>query len=157
MQPELARAHVFLGTVEKEEGAYDKALAHFRTAERQYPQDRVVVNQIGRVMFLKRDYRRAVEETRKVLAIDPEDLMAHYTLMLSYRGLGDRERSAYHQKLYERFKVDESSQILTGAYREKHPHDNNERQQIHEHRSVPLAEIPENRRPVTSQAAAAGG
>ena len=37
-----------------------------------------------------------------------------------------------------RFKADESSQAITGPYRQLHPEDNNERQQVHEHVSVPL-------------------
>jgi tetratricopeptide (TPR) repeat protein len=141
MDGELARTHHFLGLLEKEVGAYDKALRHFRMTEEKHPRDRVNLNQIGRVLFLKRDYAAAVSELDKVLEVDPEDLMAHYTLMLASRGLGDMEKAAYHQKLYERFKNDEASQILTGEYREKHPHDNNERQPIHEHRSVPAEEI----------------
>jgi len=37
--------------------------------------------------------------------------------------------------LYERFKADESAQAITGDYRLLNADDNNERQQIHEHRS----------------------
>ena len=37
-----------------------------------------------------------------------------------------------------RFKADESSQAITGPYRQLHPEDNNERQAMHEHVSVPL-------------------
>ncbi len=150
----LARTHHFLGLLEKEVGAYDKALRHFRTTEGKHPRDRVNTNQIGRVLFLKRDYAAAVSELAKVLEVDPEDLMAHYTLMLANRGLGDMEKAAYHQKLYERFKNDEASQILTGEYREKHPHDNNERQPIHEHRSVPEDEIRKFLDPARPRAAA---
>jgi tetratricopeptide (TPR) repeat protein len=163
IDPELPRTHHFLGLLEKELGAYDKALAHFRATARKYPRDRVNLNQIGRVLFLKRDYAGAVAELQKVLAIDPEDLMAHYTLMLAARGAGDMEKAGYHQQLYERFKNDEASQILTGEYRERQPHDNNERQQIHEHRSVPAAEIeaflaPGRRRaPAGSAVVSAGG
>jgi tetratricopeptide (TPR) repeat protein len=142
LEPELARAHHFLGVAAKELGEYDKALEHLAVAARQYPRDRVVRNQIGVVHFRKRDYPAAVAELEKVLEIDPEDLMAHYTLMLAYRGLGELERSRHHQALYERFKADEASQILTGEYRKSHPHDNNERQPIHEHVSVPIDELP---------------
>jgi Flp pilus assembly protein TadD len=141
LEPELARAHHFLGVAAKELGEYETALDHLAVAERQYPHDRVVLNQIGVVHFRNRDYATAVAALERVLAIDPEDLMAHYTLMLSYRGLGELERSRHHQALYERFKVDEASQILTGEYRKKHPHDNNERQPIHEHVSVALEEL----------------
>jgi tetratricopeptide (TPR) repeat protein len=135
IDPKLARAHFFLGLVDKESGEYESALEHLRTAAEQYPKDRVVRNQTGRILFLRRDYQAAVDELQHVLAIDPEDLMAHYTLMLAYRGLGDLERSRHHQALYERFKADEASQELTREYREEHPHDNNERQPIHEHGS----------------------
>ena len=68
-----------------------------------------------------------------MLRIDPEDLQAHYNLMLCYQGLGDHARAAQEQTLYERFKADEASQAITGPYRQLHPHDNNERQSIHEH------------------------
>jgi hypothetical protein len=68
-----------------------------------------------------------------VLAIDPEDLQAHYNLMLAYQGTGDVQAAARERVLYERFKADEASQAITGPYRQLHPDDNNERQQIHEH------------------------
>jgi hypothetical protein len=76
-----------------------------------------------------------------VLAIDPEDLQAHYNLMLCYNGLGDQLRAREHQARYLRFKADESSQAITGPYRQLHPEDNNERQAIHEHVSVHLSSI----------------
>ena len=74
-----------------------------------------------------------------MLAIDPEDLQANYNLMLCYNGLGDGKLAKEHQALYLRFKADESAQAITGPYRRLHPEDNNERQAVHEHVSVPLA------------------
>jgi len=73
-----------------------------------------------------------------VLEIDPEDLQAHYNLMLCYNGLGNEKLAQEHQERYMRFKADESAQAITGPYRQLHPEDNNERQSIHEHVSVPL-------------------
>jgi hypothetical protein len=58
--------------------------------------------------------------------------------MLSYQGMGQTDNAAKEQKLYMRFKADESSQALTGNYRKLHPEDNNERQPIHQHESAPL-------------------
>jgi tetratricopeptide (TPR) repeat protein len=131
--PGLAKTHFFLGLAVKAQGRYDEALEHFRAAAAKYPRDRVVVNQIGRVLFLKRQYQEAIVELKKVLAIDPEDLQAHYNLMLAYQGLGDAVLAKQAQALYERFKIDEAGQFITGPYRKLHPHDNNERQAIHEH------------------------
>src|SRR5262249_11916888 len=104
----------------------------------QYPRDRVALNDLGRVQFLQKKYGDAVTTLNKVLAIDPEDLQAHYNLMLCYRGLGDEKQAHDHEVRYLRFKADESAQTITGPYRQKHPEDNNERQAIHEHVSVSL-------------------
>ena len=74
--------------------------------------------------------------THGVAAVDPEDVQAHYNLMLCYQGLGQAELAERERTLYTRFKADESAQSITGPYRQLHPHDNNERQSIHEHRSA---------------------
>jgi Flp pilus assembly protein TadD len=139
LAPELARAHFFQAQLLKAQGEYDAALGHLQVAAAAYPRDRVVQNQIGRLLFLERRYREAIAVFERVLKVDPEDLQAHYNLMLCWRGLGDLERARHEQALYERFKADESAQAVTGPYRRLHPHDNNERQAIHEHVSAPIA------------------
>ena len=135
----LARTHYFYARALRIEGKYDEAIQHLRIAQQQYPQDRVVIDDIGRILFLQRKYQEAVDELKRTIAIDPEDLQANYNLMLSYRGLGNTEQAAEYQKRYLRFKADEAAQALTGPYRLTHPEDNNERQAIHEHESVPLS------------------
>ena len=143
IDPGLAKTHFFLGTALKQAGRYDEALPHLKQAAALYPRDRVVRNQVGRLLFLKRQYKDAIAELRQVLAIDPEDLQAHYNLMLAYQGAGDREMAKKHETLYRRFKMDESAQTITGPYRQLHPHDNNERQAVHEHVSgLPTATAP---------------
>jgi tetratricopeptide (TPR) repeat protein len=139
VDPQLAKTHFFLGTALKSLGRYDEAIEHLRRASTRYPRDRVVLNQLGRVLFLKRQYPAAVIEFRKVLAIDPEDLQAHYNLMLCYQGLGEAANAERERVLYDRFKADESSQAITGDYRRLNPDENNERQPIHEHRSAAIA------------------
>ena len=47
-------------------------------------------NDLGRVLFLQRRYAEAVKQLETTLTIDPEDLTAHYNLMLAYNGLGNR-------------------------------------------------------------------
>lgn len=152
--PRLARANYFYARVLRENGDYDSAIAHLRLVLEQYPQDRVVRNDLGRILFLQRKYPEAIGEFRKTLAIDPEDLEANYNLMLCYSGLGDPDRAQQFETRYLRFKADEASQTLTGPYREKHPEDNLERQGIHEHDSGPIAEfLPKGAPYVRTQAA----
>jgi tetratricopeptide (TPR) repeat protein len=138
----LAKTHFFLGMTYKAEGEYERALEHFRKAEAQYPRDRMLLNQMGRVLFLKRQFQEAVDMLKRVLLIDSEDLQAHYNLMLAYQGLGNREMAEHERKLYLRFKADESAQAITGQHRRDHPENNNERQAIHEHQSIPLDQLP---------------
>jgi Tfp pilus assembly protein PilF len=154
LAPNLAKAHYFHGLTLKTQGLYDEALESFRRAAASHPRDRVVRNQIGRVHFLKRDFPQAVAELSKTLEIDPEDLEAHYNLMLAYQGLGDMEKAEAHRKLYLRFKADEASQFITGDYRRLNPADNNERLSIHEHRNSFGGEKP---LPATYPAAAPTG
>jgi Flp pilus assembly protein TadD len=136
LAPKLARAHFFYARVLRAEGRYEDALAHLKEVIAQYPQDRVVRNDAGRVLFLQKKYADAIREFQHVLKIDPEDLQAHYNLMLCYNGLGQQDRAEAHQKRYLRFKADEAAQAITGPYRIKNPEDNNERQAIHEHTSA---------------------
>jgi tetratricopeptide (TPR) repeat protein len=138
LSPNLARANFFYAKVLRSDGNYDGAAARLRSVLAQYPRDRVALNDLGRVLFLQRKYDDAVKVLQSVLDIDPEDLQAHYNLMLCYNGLGNEKLAKEHQARYMRFKADESSQAITGPYRQLHPEDNNERQSVHEHISVPL-------------------
>jgi len=135
IDPDLAKTHFFMGSALKTLGRYDEALTHLRAAAAKYPRDRVVLDQMGRVQFLQRRFDDAIATFQRALLVDPEDLQAHYNLMLCYQGLGNTDLAAREQKLYMRFKADESAQSITGPYRLKSPEDNNERQQIHEHRT----------------------
>lgn len=140
INPRLASAHYFLGLTLKAEGQYPQAFEEIAKAATQYPRDRVVRNQMGRILFLQRKYSDAVVELDKSLAVDPEDLEAHYNLMLCYRGLNNDALSGREEKLYMRFKADESSRAITGPFILTHPDDNNEAQPVHEHVSVALGE-----------------
>ena len=134
----LGRVHFFKAMVEKADGDYDAALASLERAAALYPRDRVVLNQMARILFLDRRYADALAVLDRVAAVDPEDLQMHYTAMLAARGLGDEARAAREERLFLRFKADEASQAITARPRLLSAEDNNERQSIHEHETVPL-------------------
>ncbi len=77
--------------------------------------------------------------------------------MLCYKGMGDAAKAAEYEKLYLRFKADESAQVITGPYRRLHPDDNNERQLIHEHGSAPLTPAKARANIAEKPAVTAGG
>jgi tetratricopeptide (TPR) repeat protein len=151
----LGRTNYFYAKALREDGDYEGAVAHLKTVLAQFPRDRVVHNELGRVLFLEKRYADAVAEFERTLAIDPEDLQAHYNLMLCYNGLGNEKKAEEHKERYLRFKADESAQAITGPYRQAHPDDNNERQPIHDHHSVALTTLPETKPAATKAAGAA--
>jgi Flp pilus assembly protein TadD len=136
LNPHLARAHFFYARMLRNRGRYDQAATHLREVLEQYPRDRVVHDDLGRIYFLQRLYPEAVKEFNATLAIDPEDLEANYNLMLCNTGLGRPDIASEYQKRYLRFKSDESAQTLAGPYLRSHLEDNLERQLIHEHVSA---------------------
>jgi tetratricopeptide (TPR) repeat protein len=142
IDPKMGRAYFFKALTQKADGDYDGALASLRVVESMYPRDRVVLNQMGRILFLKREYAEAEKALQRVGQVDPEDLQMHYNLMLVYRGLGENEKAAREEKLFRRFKAEESAQAITARPRMLSPEDNNERQPIHEHESVALPFAP---------------
>ena len=153
---DLARTHFFYAKVLRSDGNYDGAAAELRKVLAQYPRDRVALNDLGRTLFLERKYADAVKVLESVLEIDPEDLQAHYNLMLCYNGLGNEKLAKEHQERYMRFKADEASQTITGNYRQLHPEDNNERQNVHEHVSVALPGVTKVARAVGTAPTLAG-
>ena len=138
LNPSLASAHYFDGLALKTDGDYAAAYQQFALAAARYPNDRVNRDQMGRMLFLQRKYSQAVAEYDRTLSIDPEDLDAHYNLMLCYRGLDNDALASREERLYLRFKANEAAQAITGPFKLDHPDDNNEAQPIHEHVSVPL-------------------
>ena len=138
LSPGLARALFFQALVGRAEGDYERALLDLQEVARQYPRDRVVLNEIANILFLQREYGKAIEVLDRVARVDPEDLQMHYTKMRCYRGLGDLDAARREEQLFMRYKADDSAQTRTAELRRSSPEDNNERQAIHEHVSAPL-------------------
>ena len=80
----LGRTWFFKAMIEKADGDYDAALKSLGIAAGMYPRDRVVLNQIARILFLKRQYADAIEVLNRVCDVDPEDLA------LAYAAMGER-------------------------------------------------------------------
>jgi hypothetical protein len=134
--PNVPKVHFFYARVRRDQGGkdgYDDALKHLRIVTKTFPDDRVVRNQMGQILLRQRKYDEAITQFKHTLRIDPEDVEAHYGLNLCYRGKGDNQMADLHARLYERFKVVEHTDYLTGPYLKKNPWDNNESRPVHEH------------------------
>ena len=137
--PHRAKVHYFFALVQESHGNYDAAIQHLQSAVAQFPRDTRVLNLLGRMHFLKREYEIALTQFQKTIEVDPEDLDAHYNMMRCYRALKNPSMAAKSHKLYQRFKADESVDAITGIARRADPDANRERQPIHEHTNSFLA------------------
>ena len=132
-RPGWPKTAFFRSLVSKEEGRLDDALADLERVDRKFPKDRVVLNQQARVLYLAGRYADALPFIDRVLAIDGEDLAAHYNAMLCLKALGRAEEAAAEEKWYRFFKDDEASRAVLAEYRRTHPYDNRESLPIHVH------------------------
>jgi len=88
---------------------------------------------LGELCKIKRDYQGALECYNKIVAIDPEDLGAHYNLMLVYRKLGRIDEAKREGKIFADLKDDPAALSLANQFLHKHPEMSNESVYWHVH------------------------
>lgn len=124
----------FNGLVNKQNGFLDKAISEFRSIlEDRYPEldergfdfskDYEVINELGLALFERGKMERspgsrerytnfleqAKHQFQNTLAIDSEDLTAHYNLSLLYAALGDDAKAGEHRTLHARYLPDSNA------------------------------------------------
>ena len=133
------------GLVDKQNGYLDKAITEFRgVLEDRYPeldrrgfdfsQDYEVINELGQTLFERAKLERAdpllrrsfLEQARQrfeaTLALDPENLTAHYNLGLLYSELGELAQAAAHRRAHEKYRPDDNARDQAVAVaRRAHP------------------------------------
>ena len=137
----------FSGLVNKQNGFLDEAIADFRTLatldteetrrrEFDFGQDWRVLNQLGQTLVersrLERGEAGRAERARilaeaqswfeQTLALEPEDLEAHYNMALICEELGDAERAEHHRAQHERYRPDDNARdAAIAAARRRYP------------------------------------
>ncbi|HKD17798.1 MAG TPA: tetratricopeptide repeat protein, partial [Thermoanaerobaculia bacterium] len=132
-RPDWGKTAFFRATVARDEGRLDDAEKDLRAVLEKFPLDLLAWNNLGGVYWLAGKFPEAVSAYRKTLAIDPEDLNAHYNLMRVYRAMGDRRNADLEDAAYRRYKDDETIRATAGDYRLKNLWDNRESLPIHVH------------------------
>jgi len=117
-------------------GLLEQAEKNIRQVLSVFPRDRISLQQLGELCKIKRDYQAALECFGKILAIDPEDLGAHYNLMLIYRKLGRIEEAKNEAKIFADLKDDPGALSLANQFLRKHPEMSNESVYWHVHELV---------------------
>lgn len=130
------------GLVNKQNGYLDEAIREFTSIlEDRYPEleqrgfnfsrDYEVINELGQTLFERakmeranpahRDefLRAATKRFEDTLAIDSENMTAHYNLGLIYASLGDKAKAEHHRRLHEKYRPDDNARdfAVTAARR----------------------------------------
>ena len=123
----------FNGLVNKQNGFLDRAITEFRSiVEDRYPgldrrnfdfsKDYEVLNELGLTYYERAKLERgnpgrqkefldlAADAFWKTLALDSENLTAHYTLALIYSQLGDEAKAAEHRREHQKYLPDYNAQ-----------------------------------------------
>jgi Tfp pilus assembly protein PilF len=131
--PTMARALFQQARIFVKRGQLDQAEKNLRQVLAQFPRDRISLQQLGELCKIKRDYSGALECYSNILAIDPEDLGAHYNLMLIYRKLGRADEAKREAKIFADLKDDPGALSLANQFLRKHPEMSNESVYWHVH------------------------
>lgn len=138
--PENMRALFQQARVFMKRGQLREAETNLRRVLAAFPRDRVSLQQLGELCKIKRDYPGARECYEKILQIDPEDLGAHYNLMLVFRKLGMKEEAKRESKIFAELKDDPSATPLANTFLRKHPEMSNESVYWHVHDMAPAGQ-----------------
>lgn len=122
----------FTGLVNKQNGYLDEAIREFRAVledrsaemdkrKLDFSKDYEVINELGQTYFERakreranpgeqtRFLRLAVEQFNATLALEPENLAAHYNLGLILAQLGDEAAAAAHRREHEKYRPDDNA------------------------------------------------
>jgi len=132
-RPGWPKIAFFRAAVEKDEARLDDAARDLQYVLVKFPLDRVAWNNLGSVLWLAARYPEAIDAYEKTLAIDPEDVSAHYNLMRIYRAMGKADKATLHEAAYRKHKDDETARSVAADYRMTEPWDNRESMPIHVH------------------------
>lgn len=140
--PENMRALFQQARVFIKRGRLEEAESNIRQVLALFSRDRISWQMLGELCKIKRDYKGARECYEKILEIDPEDIGAHYNLMLVYRKLGMKEESKRESKIFADLKDDPSALPLANTFLRKHPEMSNESVFWHVHDLTPDSPTP---------------
>ncbi len=131
--PGDARAQYYRASILRIQGKMDEAEALFLSVLRKYPRARDAHRELGFTYYQEHKYTQAREQYELLQGIDPDDLAAHYNLMLIYRRLGLKEKAAEQAGYFTDRKDDPTSNSLALDFLRQHPEISSESVPWHVH------------------------
>jgi len=83
-----AEDHFYAGIDRFGEGKLDEAIAEYERARALDPQFTDALHGLAQAYHAKQDFDRAIETARRIVAIDPDDILAWTAISRAYQRLG---------------------------------------------------------------------
>lgn len=138
--PDNMRALFHQSRVLIRRGQLQQAEKNIRQILTVYPRDRLSLQQLGELCKIRHDYEGARDCYERILEIDPEDLGAHYNLMLIFRKLGMKEEAKREAKIFADLKDDPAALPIANNFLRRHPEMSNESVFWHIHDLQPVGQ-----------------
>ena len=116
LDPLNYRALFQRGRINRVESKLEQAEVDFRKVNDAFPRDRLTLQQLGELSKIKNDYPSAKGYFQQILAIDPEDVGAHYNLMLMYQKTGMKSDAENEKKIFLDLKDDPRTTALAADF-----------------------------------------
>ncbi len=142
------RAIFQAGRIDRVLSRLEAAEANFKKVLEKYPRDRMTLQQLGELAKIKADTVPASERRAElniarsfydqILAIDPEDVGAHYNMMIIYQKLGMREEARLEAKIFQDLKDDQQVTSIASNFLQTNWNIGNESLPFHSHELEPF-------------------
>lgn len=116
LDPDNYRALFQRGRINRVESRLGQAEADFRKVNGAFPRDRLTLQQLGELAKIKNDYQAAKGYFQQIIVIDPEDVGAHYNLMLMYQKTGMKVDAENEKKIFLDLKDDPRTTALAADF-----------------------------------------
>jgi tetratricopeptide (TPR) repeat protein len=102
--PSYATAHQWYAEYLQVMGRFDESLVHLRRAESIHPVSLIIKTDIARYFYFTRNYDAAIEQSNKIIELDPNFAWGYGFLWVSYKEKGMLGESVeYHMKAESMF------------------------------------------------------
>ncbi len=116
LDPQNLRAEFYQGMVYRWQYKFDPAIEKLLPVTAAYPRLRQARQELGYMYMLQHKYKQSREQYEALLAIDPDDLLAHRYLSTVYGALGLKEKSRSEAALAADMKDDPAAAWLVQEY-----------------------------------------
>jgi tetratricopeptide (TPR) repeat protein len=133
VRPGYARALFYEGVILRLQNRLEEATRPLQETVRQFPNMRQGHQELGYLLYLRKDYKGARDQFEMVKRINPDDVTACYYLSIVYGQLGNAADAHVNAQLYASHRDDPNNYALNLDFVHTHAEESRELQPYHLH------------------------